>query len=224
MPNAPARPARSFLDAATPALRAAVEGTAVRVTHRAGETLFSQGEPGDALYIVEAGEIEISVLSADGRKLALDMVVPGEVLGEIALFGGERTATATALSDSALRRIRRADVMAVIRSRPELALEFIDILCQRLRAVSRKLEERSFLPVPARLANRLLYLGDKVGPSRAGAVPVTQAELADFVGATREATAKTLVEWRARGWIALARGSVRILDRTALEGLAAEAD
>jgi CRP/FNR family cyclic AMP-dependent transcriptional regulator len=220
VPNAPARPEGSLLDAATPELRAAVEATAVRVSHRAGETLFSQGDPGDAVYIVEAGEIEISVLSADGRKLALDMVVPGEVLGEIALFGGERTATATALRDSALRRIRRADVMAVIRSRPELALEFIDLLCLRLRAISRKLEERSFLPVPARLANRLLYLGDKVGPS----VPVTQAELADFVGATREAIAKTLGEWRARGWIALARGSVRIVDRTALQGLAAEAD
>jgi CRP-like cAMP-binding protein len=218
--TAPARPARSFLDAATPALRAAVESTAVRVTHRAGETLFGPGEPGDALYIVESGEIEISVLSADGRKLALDMAMPGEMLGEIALFGGERTATATAVSDSALRRIRRADVMAVIRSRPELALEFIDMLCARLRAVSRKLEERTFLAVPGRLASRLIYLGDKMGPT----VPVTQAELADFVGATREATAKTLADWRARGWIALARGSVRIVDRAALQALAAEAD
>jgi CRP-like cAMP-binding protein len=219
MPPDPARPARSLLDAATPELRAALEATAVRETRRRGEMLFEQGDPAEAFYVVDQGEVEISVLSADGRKLALDIVVAGEVLGEIGLFGGERTAAATALGDVVLRRMRRADVLAQIRAHPYLALEFIEILCGRLRAVSRKLEERSFLPVPARLANRLVYLSDKVGPARDGSIPVTQAELADFVGATREATAKTLGDWRARGWIALARGSVRVLDRDALETL-----
>jgi CRP/FNR family cyclic AMP-dependent transcriptional regulator len=118
--------------------------------------------------------------------------------------------------------MRRADVLAQMRTRPDLALEFIEILCERLRVVSRKLEERAFLAVPARLASRLVYLADKVGPARDGAIPVTQSELADFVGATREATAKTLGDWRSRGWIALARGSVRVLDRAALEALGEE--
>lgn len=214
--------ARSLLDAATPELRAALEAAAVRETHRAGETLFDQGDPADAFFVVDEGEVEISVLSADGRKLALDIVVAGEVLGEIGLFGGERTAAATALGSVVLRRMRRSDVLAQIRAHPNLALEFIEILCDRLRTVSRKLEERAFLPVPARLANRLVYLSDKVGATRQGSIPVTQSELADFVGATREATAKTLGNWRSRGWIALARGSVRVLDRDALESIGEE--
>lgn len=215
--------ARSLLDAATPRLRAALESTAVRVSHRSGETLFSQGDAADSFFIVERGEVEVSVLSPDGRKLALDIVVPGEVLGEIGLFGGTRTATAIAHGAVVLRRMRRGDVLAQMRAHPELALEFIEILCERLRVVSRKLEERAFLPVPARLATRLLYLADKVATGRDGAIPATQAELADFVGATREAIAKTLGDWRAHGWIALARGSVQVLDRDALEAIVADA-
>lgn len=215
----------SILSTATQELRRLIEATAVRVTLAEGAVLFSHGDAGDALYVIERGEIEISVHSVDGRKLALDMMRSGEVFGEIALFGGDRTATATALADCTLRRIRRADVLEALRHRPELALEFIDILCERLRALSAKLEERSFLPVKVRLASRLLYLDRKLG---GGEVAVSQADLADFVGATREAVAKTLAVWRTRKWVGLARGSVRILDREALEsiveGVGAEVD
>ena len=166
--------------------------------------------------MIDRGKIEISAHSHDGRKLALDILGEGDIFGEIALFGGDRTATATALTDCALRRIRRGEVMATLRRRPELALDFIDVLCDRLRMLSRKLEERVFLPVPVRVASRLLYLDAKLGGA-SGAVAVSQADLADFVGATREAIAKTLAVWRRRNWVALSRGSIRIVDRAALE-------
>jgi CRP/FNR family cyclic AMP-dependent transcriptional regulator len=210
---------QSILSAATQPLRRLIEDVAVRTTLGAGEVLFSQGDAGDSVYVIEKGEIEISVHSLDGRKLALDIQRDGEVFGEIALFGGDRTATATALTAAVLRRIRRADVLEALRNRPELALEFIDILCERLRALSLKLEERSFLPVPVRLASRLLYLDGKLG--HAAGVAVSQADLADFVGATREAVAKTLAIWRGRDWVALSRGAIRILDRDELEAIAA---
>lgn len=220
MPRRDPPTGRSILSAATHELRRLIEDTAVRTTLRAGEVLFSQGEAGDAFYVVERGEVEISVHSLDGRKLALDIERSGDVFGEIALFGGDRTATATALTDCELRRIRRADVLAALRHRPELALDFIDVLCDRLRALSAKLEERTFLPVPVRLASRLLYLDGKFGGAR-GEVPVSQADLADFVGATREAIAKTLAVWRTRQLVSLSRGSVHILDRAELEAIAA---
>ena len=219
MPRGDPAAGRSILSAATQPLRRLIEDTAVRTALSAGEVLFSQGEAGDSVYVIEKGEIEISVHSLDGRKLALDIQRDGEVFGEIALFGGDRTATATALTDAVLRRIRRADVLEALRRRPELALEFIDILCERLRALSLKLEERSFLPVPVRLASRLLYLDGKLG--HAAGVAVSQADLADFVGATREAVAKTLAVWRGRNWVALSRGAIRILDRDQLEAIAA---
>jgi CRP-like cAMP-binding protein len=208
-----------MLSAATHELRRLMEDVAVRTQLGEGEILFSQGDPGDAVYVIEKGEIEISVHSLDGRKLALDIHRTGEVFGEIALFGGDRTATATAHTDCVLRRIRRADVLEALRHRPELALEFIDVLCERLRALSRKLEERSFLPVSVRLASRLLYLDGKLGGA-GGEVAVSQADLADFVGATREAVAKTLAVWSGRNWVALSRGSVHIVDRAELEAVA----
>lgn len=216
-------PAPSILAAATPDLRHAVDTVARDVPVAAGEVVCRQGETGDAFFIIDDGEIEISVLSADGRKLVLDVMTRGEIFGEIALFGGTRTATATASCAGTLRRVRRADVMRVVRAQPDLALELIDLLCARLRAVSAKLEERAFSPVPMRLAGRLLYLADKVG-DRDGGIAVTQSELADLVGATREAVAKTLGDWRSRNWIALSRGSVRLLDRAMLERIHATGD
>ena len=185
--------------------------------------LFSQGEAADAFFILDSGEIEISVLSAGGRKLSLEVMTPGEVFGEIGLFAGHRTATATALGPARLRRVRRADLLRALRAEPDLALQLIDLLCDRLRAISAKLEERAFLPLPMRLASRILHLDGKVS-SPEGVIPVSQADLADFAGATREAVAKTLAGWRARGWVALTRGAVRVLDRAALEELRASGD
>jgi CRP-like cAMP-binding protein len=197
-----------------------MEAVAVQTTRRRGQVLFSQSEAGDSFYVIERGRIEICVHSRDGRKLALDILGEGDVFGEIALFGGNRTATATALTDCTLRQIHRGEVMAALRQRPDLALDFIEVLCDRLRVLSRKLEERAFLPVPVRVASRLLHLDAKLG-DEGGAVMVSQADLADFVGATREAIAKTLAVWQVRHWVMLSRGSIRIVDRDALERVCA---
>lgn len=205
----------SIFSGATQELTAAIEAVGVRRKLHAGVVLFSEGDQGDALYIVQQGAIEISVHADDGRKLALDILRGGEAFGEIALFGGNRTATARALEDCALLAIHRADVLESFRHRPDLALQFIDLLCVRLRDLSDKLTERAFRPLPGRLASRLLYLDVKVG--RDGQVAVSQSDLADFVGATREGVAKVLATWRLQNWVALARGSVCILDRAALE-------
>lgn len=203
----------------SPEMAALIERAATDVALRAGETLFTQGEAAETFFVLQSGEVEISVLSAGGRKLALEIMTPGEIFGEIGLFAGRRTASATALTDVRLRRVRRADLLAALRSEPDLALQVIELLCERLRMISDKLEERAFLPLPARLASRILHLDAKV-VSRTGRIAVSQADLADFVGATREAVAKTLTGWRARGLVALSRGGVQVLDAAALRALA----
>jgi CRP-like cAMP-binding protein len=210
---------RNIFSGASVDLRQVVEGLATRVHFDAGSTLFRQGDEGETFYLVREGEIEISVLSPGGRRLALDVMREGDLLGEIALFGGTRTATAIALKSSVLERVRRSDVAAAIRARPDLALQFVDLLCERLRTVSAKLEERAFLALPARVASRLIHLDHKIGDGFGG-VPISQADLADFVGATREGVAKVLAEWRGLGWVALSRGTVRIVDRRALDAVA----
>jgi CRP-like cAMP-binding protein len=217
------RDRRSFLTEAPEALRGAFDDAAVALWLSAGATLFTQGERADAFYILDEGEVEISVLSPGGRKLSLEIMTRGEIFGEIGLFAGQRTATATAIGAVRLRRIGRADLMARLRVEPDLALQVIDLLCDRLRTISAKLEERAFLPLPTRLASRLLHLGAKLSPTD-GVIPVSQADLADFAGATREAVAKTLGAWKAAGWVVLSRGAVTIRDKAALQAIAAAAD
>ncbi len=220
-PAAPANP--SIFSSASPALRAAMEDTARETALAAGATLFSQGDPADAFYILDAGEIEISVLSPGGRKLSIEMMTPGEIFGEIGLFAGHRTATATATGPARLRAVRRAELIAALRADPELAIEMIEILCGRLRANVEMFEERSFQPLPTRVARRLLHLVEKLSPPD-GAIRISQAELADFAGATRELVAKTLAGWRADGLIALSRGVVQVLDAEGLGRIAEGAD
>jgi CRP-like cAMP-binding protein len=216
-------PEKSGLFAASPAMRAMIEKIAVKVSLPSGSSLFTKGDGADSCYILDQGEIEISVTSVDGKKLSIEILTPPDVFGEIGLFAGRRTADATTLSPTRLRRVRRNDLLAALRTEPDLALQIIDLLCARLRSSIEKLEERAFMPLPARLARRLLHLADTYA-AKGGVVPLSQAELADFAGATREAVAKTLAVWKQRGWIGLSRGAVKLLDRAALEVIAASVE
>ncbi|MCF1709602.1 Crp/Fnr family transcriptional regulator [Tabrizicola sp. J26] len=204
---------------ASPALRRLMERVAIKVQLPAGTLLFQKDEEADSIYVLDEGEIEISVTSVDGRKLALEILTPPEVFGEIGLFAGRRTADATTLGPVRLRRVRRSDFLAGLRDEPDLSIEIIELLCARLRDISDKLEERAFKPLPTRIARRILHLSEKYA-DRGGTIPLSQAELADFAGATREAVAKTLGLWRAQGWIDLPRGALSIRDRAPLQILA----
>lgn len=203
----------------TPALRTVIDRVAVRRRLEPGTVLFRKDDESDTFYLIDEGEIEISVTSSGGRKLSLEILTAPEVFGEIGLFAGRRTADATALTHAVLRSVRRSDLLTSIRSDPDLALALIDLLCARLRAVSDKLEERTFQPLSVRLARRLVHLLDTyIG--REGTVPLSQTELADFAGATREAVAKTVGQWRQRGWIEVSRGAIHVRDRAALNAVA----
>ncbi|MGR3758614.1 Crp/Fnr family transcriptional regulator [Roseobacteraceae bacterium NS-SX3] len=210
-------PDTGFLSAASAPLRRMLESQAAEVRLAPGETLFEQGDTGDALYAIIEGTLEFSTLSAAGRKLSLDRMGPGAVFGEIALFDpGERTATVTAVEPSRLRRLRNRDVLAQVQEQPELAGDLLHLAGQRMRWMSRQLSEQVFLPMPVRLARKLLHLS----PGSSGRVPLSQSELAEYVGATREAVSKTLSGWKRSGVIEISRGSLRILDRNALGVLA----
>ena len=204
---------------ASPALQRLMERVSIKTQLPAGTLLFQKDEEADSIFVLDEGEIEISVTSVDGRKLALEILTPPEVFGEIGLFAGRRIADATALGAVRLRRVRRSDFLAGLRDEPDLSIEIIELLCARLRDISDKLEERAFKPLPTRIARRILHLSEKYA-DRGGTIPLSQAELADFAGATREAVAKTLGQWRAQGWIELPRGALAIRDRAPLQILA----
>lgn len=189
-------------------------------TFETNEVLFEENDPGDSLYIILEGRVEISLLWEDGRRLGLDVMRPGFLFGEIALFNpGPRTATARTLEPCKLAQLRHDDLMAEIKKRPDLAVEILLIMGQRMRWMNQQLHEYVFMPLPSRLARKLLYLLPE-GGGDGQRLRLSQTELADFAGATREAVSKTLSGWKKQGILATSRGSMEVLDRPSLRAIA----
>ena len=176
----------------------------------AGTTIFQKGDPGDCLFAVCAGTVRISSHSADGRDAVLNLIHAGEIFGEIALLDGRpRTADAQAVSDCELMVIDRRDFMPMLAREPDLALRVIELLCARLRRTSEQVEDITFLDLPARLAKTLLWLAARSRCTVSRKITLTQREIGDIVGMTRESINKQLRAWEARNWISVRRGSHR---------------
>jgi CRP/FNR family cyclic AMP-dependent transcriptional regulator len=183
-----------------------------------GTTIFTKGDPGSGLFAVCVGTVKISVPSAEGKDAVFNLVREGEIFGEIALLDGRpRTADATAITDCELMAIDRRDFIPLIQSQPEIALKVIEVLCARLRHTSEQLEDIMFLHLPGRLAKTLLQLMDNAKPSRDGCkIAITQREIGQIIGMSRESTNKQLRNWERRKWIRLERGSIVVLAPKAL--------
>ena len=186
-------------------------------------TIFSKGDDGNGLYAVMTGTVKISSSSVDGREAMFNLVHAGEVFGEIALLDGRpRTADAVAMSDCELMLIDRRDFVPIVRAQPELAMRLIELLCARLRRTSEQYEEIMFLDFPGRLAKTLLRLSERAGsPAGRQDLAITQREISNFLGKSRETTNKQLGAWARQGWIALRRGRVVVLSTSALAAVAA---
>jgi CRP/FNR family transcriptional regulator, cyclic AMP receptor protein len=178
-----------------------------------GTVIFEKGDPGNALYAIRSGTVKIAAPSEDGRETSFNLLHPGEVFGEIALLDGQpRTADAVAASDCDLVAIERRDFVAFMESEPKLAMKLIELLCERLRFVSTRLEEVVFLNLPARLARLLLRLAAEspAGPGN-NELRITQNELGKMLGTARESVNRVLRQWARRGLIAPKRGGLILL-------------
>jgi CRP/FNR family transcriptional regulator, cyclic AMP receptor protein len=189
-----------------------------------GSTIFSKGDPGTGLMGVLVGSVKISVASADGRDVVLNIIHQGQIFGEIALLDGHpRTADATAMTDCELIVIERRDFVAFLRTQPDVTLKFIEILCSRLRRTSEQVQDVTFLNLPTRLAKALLRLTAAVEmPAPKGKVTITQREISQIIGRSRESTNKQLRAWAKHGWLRLERGGVTVLRSEKLAQVAAE--
>jgi CRP-like cAMP-binding protein len=189
-----------------------------------GAIIFSQADPGDALYGVVSGKVLISASAPDGREMFLNIMEPGDTFGEIAMLDGHRrTATANATAACDLVIITRNDFMDFLPREPKLVEHLLELLCQRIRWTSGLAEESALLSVPARLARRLLSLGTLHGRQTAEGIQlsVSQEEVARFMGVSRQVVNQYLQKWKARNWVTLGRGRVVIIDSQALRDLIA---
>jgi CRP-like cAMP-binding protein len=187
------------------------------VEARKGETIFNEGEPGDSLYIVLSGKIKVGRRAADGRQNLIALMGPSDMVGELSLFDpGPRTATATAVTDVRLARLRKSALRPWLSNRPEIAEQLLWVLARRLRRTNDALADLIFTDVPGRVAKNLLQMAGRFGNRDGGVLRVThdltQEELAQLVGASRETVNKALADFASRGWLRLDGKSVIIMD------------
>lgn len=191
-------------------------------SYRAKQEIFHKGSPGAGLLAVLRGRVRISSLGPDGGELVLNVIEEGEVFGEIALLDGkDRTADASALTDCDLLAIDRRDFVPFLRANPDVALRLLVVLCDRLRRTTAQVEDMTFLDAPRRLAKKLLELAE--GRRAAGGaleVKISQRELGNMLGLSRESINKQFALWHKDGVIRIERSAVAILDREALRACA----
>ncbi|HEY3507088.1 MAG TPA: Crp/Fnr family transcriptional regulator [Actinocatenispora sp.] len=184
---------------------------------RKGDIVFTEGEPGDSLYIVLSGKVKLGRRAADGRQNLIAIMGPSDMVGELSLFDpGPRTATGTAVTDLRLARLRKAALRPWLTNRPEIAEQLLRVLGRRLRRTNDALADLIFTDVPGRVAKNLLQMAGRFGTRDGGVLRVThdltQEELAQLVGASRETVNKALADFASRGWLRLDGKSVIILD------------
>lgn len=188
---------------------------------RKGAVIFRKGDVGTRLYAVRSGVVRISTPSEEGKDAIFNLIIPGELFGEIAfLDGGQRTADAVAIDDCELMVIERRDFIPLIQDDPEVAVRLIKILCARLRRTSEQVEDIVFLGLPNRLAKVLLHLyrPSAEAPPK-DKIQVTQREISQMIGVSRESANKQLQAWQRKKWLKLERGGIVICAPDALRDL-----
>jgi len=207
-----------LFQALTPGEIVELAGRARIRSFAARQVVFERDDPGDGMYGVLAGSVAIIAHSAAGKELVINMFGPGEFFGEIALLDAKgRTNTAVARAQSDLLFVSRRAFLPFL-ERPALAARVIALLCDRLRRTTQLVEDTQFLNVAARLAKGLLGMAEHTGHrvDNGIAIAISQAELAQTLGVSREIVSRQLLGWRDAGLVALGRNRIVLRDVKAL--------
>jgi CRP/FNR family transcriptional regulator len=191
---------------------------------RRGELVFSQSQPVTALFILKSGRIRIFRVAEDGKALTMAILEPGAVFGEMLLVGQRMYDNyAEAIEDSLICRLGVEDVERYLISDPRIAIRIARLLGEQVASLEERLTDLALRPLTARVASTLLSLAAAAPRSRFGQnrpVRLTHEQIAGLLGATREATSKTLADFAAQGIIRQGRGRISIQDVAALRAAA----
>lgn len=208
-----------------------VARVAVPRSYPAGSIILREGDPGDTCYVLQVGRARVTRQHADGRTITLTNLGPGEIFGELAMFGGEvRSATVEALDDVGAVAILAGDLKRLLNDHPEIAVKLLAALGERLREANARIARQSFQKVSSRVAGVLAELadtgthpprvaasGDELeGPQRDVVVHSTQADLAQLAGTSREAASRFLATLQRAGVVTTRRGRIVVHDPMAL--------
>lgn len=189
------------------------------------EMIVAKGDPANEFFVLLRGRAKVTAHGADGSDTAINMMGPGEVFGEIGILDGQpRSATVTTLEECEMAVVDKHAFHGLLAASPPVATKLLAVLAGRIRELTIRVEDRAFLDVPARLAKQLLWLAGNHGTANGTAVRIelklSQQELGDFIGATRESVNKNLRDWSRSGFIKLDRDYLEILHLDALHAIA----
>ncbi len=201
----------------TPEEIRSLEALLRRRRYAPGEVIFHEGDAGTDLYIIENGEVKIVLGSAEGQEVVLGLLGHGDFFGELALLDGEpRSANAVAREACDLLLIRRHDFLQFLVDEPQVAVTLLAVLSGRLRQTDQIVHDAAFLDVRARLIKVLLNLAQTRGQAGPRGIVITsrltQADLANMVGATRESINKWLRFYERQGLVHHHRGRLTLMD------------
>ena len=204
-----------------PAAAAALAAEFEPVHAERGTVLFTEGDPGDRLYIVLSGKVKLSRRSRDGREGLMALLGPTDHFGDFELLdGGPRAAAATVVSDARLAVLPKPVLDRWVALHPHVAEQLLGVIARGIRGHRAAVDDRLFSDVPGRVASRIIQLSQRFGVTEGSATRVvhelTQSELAQFVGASRESVNKVLADYAARGWLRLEHKCVVVLDNAPL--------
>jgi CRP/FNR family transcriptional regulator len=201
-----------------------VSRVAVPRKYESGSIILREGDPGDTCYVLQRGRARVTRQHADGRTITLTNLGPGEIFGELAMFGGEvRSASVEALDDVQAVAILAGDLKRLLNDHPEIAVKLLGTLGEKLREANARIARQSFQKVSSRVAGVLAELAE-TGSRRAGAdgaprdvvVHSTQADLAQLAGTSREAASRFLATLQRAGVVTTRRGRIVVHDPPAL--------
>ncbi|MDX6285791.1 MAG: family transcriptional regulator, cyclic receptor protein [Frankiales bacterium] len=193
----------------------------VRRRYPAGSTLFAEGDRSDRCFLLEHGNVKIVQVTADGREVLLGVRGAGELIGEWSVIDDEpRSASAVALEPVDAVQLDAGQFLGFLEGSPKAAMWLVRSVLSRIRDSDRKRAEFSAADAGGRLARRLAELADEHGEAVDAGVqislPLSQEELAGWTGASREAVAKALAQFRSRGWLSTERRRITVHDLEAL--------
>ena len=191
------------------------EGQAVRRVPR-GPRRYFQDETDSRFYYLKKGRVRIFLNSDDGAERTLVLRESGSIFGEAAFFDGQpRMSSARTVTDCEIVAVGRAELMAVFRREPGIAMQMLQFLAKTVRMLSAQVDTMTFFPADRRLAGVLVSLC-----GRDDAVHASQEELGSLTGVTRVTVSRVLQMFVKRGWVRLGYRTVQVLEKKALEDFA----
>jgi len=197
---------------------------AIVTFHKKREIIYLPASERNHIYLLAKGKVKISRLSEDGREIIIEIINPGNVFGEMAIFSeDERNNMATALDKSIILRFEARSLKKLLNKFPEFALNMLNLIAAKKRNLENKIEDLAFRNVPSRLARVLLQMADIYGQKDNGHIRIparlSQQEIGNLIGSTRETTSHFLNRLKKIGFIDFGKKEINILDHQKLKEL-----